>query len=224
LRLAGITKIVAVHRGFSTERKSIYRNDPIWRIPIELRRRMPEIPFLCDPSHMAGSSELIKTLAQEAMDHLYDGLMIEVHPHPENALSDGAQQITPAQLRSLMASLKTKKENTRAEEYLSHIDALRKEIDGLDRQLLDGLSRRMEIVRDISRQKERYGVSFFQPRRWRTIVEDRTRYGVAKKLDPDFVLRLFEGIHEEALRWQEQAIEAPPPESAARPKRRPKTG
>lgn len=225
LRLAGITKIVAVHRGFSTERKSIYRNDPIWRIPIELRRRMPEIPFLCDPSHMAGSSELIKTLAQEAMDHLYDGLMIEVHPHPEKALSDGAQQITPAQLRSLMASLKTKKENTRAGEYLSHIDALRKEIDGLDRQLLDGLSRRMEIVRDISRQKERYGVSFFQPRRWRTIVEDRTRYGVAKKLDPDFVHRLFEGIHEEALRWQEQAIEAPPPEeSAARPKRRPKTG
>lgn len=216
LRRAGVTRIVGIHRGFSTARQTVYRNEPIWRIPMELRRRMPEIPLLCDPSHMAGSIELIRPLAQEAMDHLYDGLMIEVHPHPAKALSDCDQQVTPARLRSLLASLKPKKEITNEPEYVSRVFGLRKEIDGLDRQLVDCLARRMEIVREISHYKRKHGVSTFQPRRWRAILKDRVRHGVTHELDPYFVHHLFEYIHEEAIRWQEQETGTAASKSARR--------
>ncbi|MBI5396504.1 MAG: bifunctional 3-deoxy-7-phosphoheptulonate synthase/chorismate mutase type II [Verrucomicrobia bacterium] len=214
LRRAGVTKIIAIHRGFSTARETIYRNEPIWRIPLELRRRMPEIPLLCDPSHMGGTRELLKPISQEALDLLYDGLMIEVHPHPDKAQSDRGQQITPSRLRSLLASLKPKKELAAVQDYLRHMAELRKEVDGLDHQLLDCLSRRMEIVRQMSHYKAKYGVSSFQPHRWSAIVKDRTRYGTAHALDEDFVLDIFEHIHEEAIRQQEQETDVIPPEAA----------
>ncbi|MBI5683864.1 MAG: bifunctional 3-deoxy-7-phosphoheptulonate synthase/chorismate mutase type II [Verrucomicrobia bacterium] len=213
LRRAGVTKIAAVHRGFSTARQTIYRNEPIWRIPLELRRRLPEVPLICDPSHMGGTRELLKPISQEALDLLYDGLMIEAHPRPEKAQSDAGQQITPARLRSLLASLVPKKENALVRDYTSHIAALRKEVDGLDHQLLDCLSRRMEIVRQMSHYKEKYGVSSFQPHRWSDIVKDRTRYGAARALDQDFVLEIFDHIHEEAIRQQEQEADVIPPEA-----------
>jgi chorismate mutase len=216
LRRAGVSKIVAIHRGFSTARETIYRNEPIWRIPLELRRRMPEIPLICDPSHMGGTRELLKPISQEALDLLYDGLMIEVHPHPNQAQSDRDQQITPAQLRSLLAGLKPKKELAVVKDYLRHMAELRKEVDGLDHQLLDSLSRRMEIVRQMSHYKEKYGTSSFQPHRWSAIVKDRTRYGVAHNLEQDFVLDVFELIHEEAIRQQEQETDVIPLKTAGR--------
>lgn len=216
LRRAGVTKISAIHRGFSTARETIYRNEPIWRIPLELRRRMPEIPLLCDPSHMGGKRELLKPLSQEALDLLYDGLIIETHPNPSQAQSDRDQQITPAQLRALLAGLKPKKELAAVQDYLRHMAELRKEVDGLDHQLLDALSRRMEIVRQMSHYKEKYGTSSFQPHRWSEIVKDRTNYGVAHNLEQDFVLDMFELIHEEAIRQQEQETAVIPPKPAAR--------
>lgn len=216
LRRAGVTKIAAIHRGFSTARETIYRNEPIWRIPLELRRRMPEIPLLCDPSHMGGKRELLKPLSQEALDLLYDGLIIETHPNPCQAQSDREQQITPAQLRALLAGLKPKKELAAVQDYLRHMAELRKEVDGLDHQLLDALSRRMEIVRQMSHYKEKYGTSSFQPHRWSEIVKDRTNYGVAHNLEQDFVLDMFELIHEEAIRQQEQETAVIPPKPAAR--------
>lgn len=216
LRRAGVTKIVAIHRGFSTARETVYRNEPIWRIPLELRRRMPEIPLICDPSHMGGSKELLKPISQEALDLLYDGLIIETHPHPNQAQSDRDQQITPAQLRNLLACLKPKKELAVVKDYLRHMAELRKEVDGLDHQLLDFLSRRMEIVRQMSHYKEKYGTSSFQPHRWSAIVKDRTRYGVAHNLEQDFVLDVFELIHEEAIRQQEQETDVIPLKTAGR--------
>ena len=212
LRRAGVTKIAAIHRGFSTARETVYRNEPIWRIPLELRRRMPEIPLICDPSHMGGNRELLKPLSQEALDLLYDGLIIEVHPRPEKAQSDAGQQITPAQLRALLAGLKPKKEQAAVRDYLRHMAELRKEVDGLDHQLLDSLGRRMEIVRQMSHYKEKYGTSSFQPHRWSEIVKDRTCYGAARNLEQDFVLDLFEMIHEEAIRQQEQETDVIPPQ------------
>ena len=213
LRRAGVTRISAIHRGFSTARETIYRNEPIWRIPLELRRRMPEIPLICDPSHMGGTRELLKPISQEALDLLYDGLMIEVHPHPKVAQSDREQQITPAQLRTLLAGLKPKKEMAAVRDYLRHMTELRKEVDGLDHQLLDSLSRRMEIVRQMSHYKEKYGTSSFQPHRWSAIVKDRTSYGTTRNLEQDFVLDLFELIHEEAIRQQEQETDVIPPQA-----------
>lgn len=212
LRRAGVTKIAAIHRGFSTARETIYRNEPIWRIPLELRRRLPEIPLICDPSHMGGSKELLKPISQEALDLLYDGLIIETHPHPNQAQSDRDQQITPSQLRNLLAGLKPKKELAAVQDYLRHMAELRKEVDGLDHQLLDSLSRRMEIVRQMSHYKEKYGTSSFQPHRWSEIVKDRTNYGTAHNLEQDFVLDLFELIHEEAIRQQEQETDVIPPQ------------
>ena len=214
LRRAGVTKIAAIHRGFSTARETVYRNEPIWRIPLELRRRMPEIPLLCDPSHMGGTRELLKPISQEALDLLYDGLMIEVHSHPDEALSDREQQLTPSRLRRLLDGLTLKKENALVQDYMSRIAAFRREVDGLDHQLLDCLSRRMEIVRLMSHYKEKYGVSSFQPHRWNAIVKDRTRYGAAHTLDQGFVLDIFELIHEEAIRQQEQAMAVIPREAA----------
>ena len=223
LHRAGITKIAAIHRGFSTARQTIYRNEPIWRIPLELRRRMPHVPILCDPSHMGGSRELLKPLSQEALDLLFDGLIIEVHPCPEKALSDASQQITPPVLRTLLSELKTKTENTLVQDYTSHIAALRKEVDVVDHQLLDCLSRRMEIVRHMSHCKEKYGVSSFQPHRWSDIVKDRTRYGEEHALDQDFVLEIFDHIHEEAIRQQEKESDVIPAEPVAcKHRRRPR--
>ena len=204
LRRAGVTKITAIHRGFSTARDSEYRNEPIWHIPLELRRRLPEIPLLCDPSHMGDKRELLQPLAQEALDLLYDGLMIEVHPQPDKALSDREQQITPAQLRKLLASLTPKQELAGAHDYLRQMTELRAAVDGLDHQLLDCLSRRMELVRQMSRCKAQYGTSSFQPHRWSAIVKDRTRYGKSRALPEDFVLDIFNQIHEEAIRQQEK--------------------
>ena len=177
---------------------------------------MPEIPLICDPSHMGGSRELLKPISQEALDLLYDGLIIEVHPHPNQAQSDRDQQITPSQLRSLLAGLKPKKELAAVQDYLRHMAELRKEVDGLDHQLLDSLSRRMEIVRQMSHYKEKYGTSSFQPHRWSAIVKDRTRYGVAHNLEQDFVLDVFELIHEEAIRQQEQETDVIPLKTAGR--------
>jgi chorismate mutase len=183
-----------------------------------LRRRLPELPLLCDPSHLGGTRELLQPVSQEALDLLYDGLMIEVHPRPEQAQSDRGQQITPSQLRRLLAGLTPKRELTAVRDYLRRMTELRKEVDGLDHQLLDCLSRRMEIVSQMSRYKEKYGVSSFQPRRWRAIVRDRTRYGTAHALDRDFVMEILERIHEEAIRQQEKES-AVIPTTAAEPKR-----
>lgn len=203
LARAGLTQVCAVHRGFSIWRKTPYRNDPIWRIPLELRRRLPELPLLCDPSHICGNKDLLGLVSQKAMDLLYDGLMIEVHAHPEEALSDSGQQITPAALGSLLSGLKPKKATSRVPEYRSHVEALRRQIDDIDHQFLDLLGRRMATVREISAQKRKYAVASFQPDRWQEIVESRTEYGAECGIPEDFVLAIFQHIHEEAIRQQE---------------------
>lgn len=204
---AGISKLIAVHRGFSSHKKTAYRNVPNWRIPIELRRTIKNIPIICDPSHICGNVELLQSVSQEAMDLLFDGLMIEVHYNPESALSDAKQQLTPAAYGELVRSLKVKKPYTDDEEYFQHINDLRKEIDGIDSKLIDLLANRMQLSRQIGTYKRGVDVSNYQPERWSEIIKSRTKAAVDKNLSEEFILRIYQYIHEESLRHQENIPE-----------------
>lgn len=200
---AGLTKLGAIHRGFSSKLKMRYRNEPNWKAPIELMRRMPEIPMLCDPSHICGKRELIPAIAQEALDLLFDGLMLEVHPDPENALSDAAQQLTPDQFLSMVEKLNLPHEQSDSAAFSKRLSELRGEIDDLDERLLGLLSDRMEIVRKMGALKTEQNVSTFQPHRWQEIVADRVRKGTGLDLSENVVLQIMQSIHEEAIRQQE---------------------
>jgi len=202
---AGIKRLAAIHRGFSSYRKTTYRNTPNWAIPLELRRRIPALPLLCDPSHICGTSKLLQAVAQEAMDLLFDGLMIEVHPDPARALSDAAQQITPETLGKLLGRLRFRKAASDNEEIGRKIGYLRREIDELDDHIIELLGRRMEVSRELGLCKGRHNISTFQPKRWGEIVKTRIAAGMHKKLSRDFIARVWELIHEESIRHQEMA-------------------
>ncbi|MDF7808706.1 bifunctional 3-deoxy-7-phosphoheptulonate synthase/chorismate mutase type II [Pontiellaceae bacterium B12219] len=200
---AGLTKLGAIHRGVSSSLEMRYRNAPTWKMPIELMRLMPEIPILCDPSHICGKAELISTIAQEAMDLLFDGLMVEVHPDPPHALSDAAQQLTPAVFLSMIEELKISQEQSDSLPFGKQMSALRDGVDEIDSQLLELISGRMKLVRKMGHLKSRQKVSTLQPHRWQAILEDRVRKGTGLNLSEDFVLQLMQSVHEEAIRQQE---------------------
>ncbi len=201
---AGLRRIGAIHRGFSTSKIVLYRNAPNWKIPIELKRRVPDIPLLCDPSHICGNSELIFSIAQEALDLLYDGLMIEVHRNPTEALSDSGQQITPEQFIDLIKRLTVKREIGDSEEFQQRIKELRHEVDTIDEHLLKLLGTRMEIAEKMGDLKRTNNISVYQPHRWKEILESRQAEGKEYDLSGEFVLHLFQLIHEEAIRRQEE--------------------
>jgi len=200
---AGITRLGAIHRGFSSGLERRYRNTPNWKIPIELMRRMPELPVICDPSHICGRRELVPAIAQEAMDLLFDGLMVEVHPDPAGALSDAAQQLTPEQFGTLVNGLALPQEKGGGAAFAQQLGTLREAVDEIDAQLLELLGKRMGTVREMGRLKAEQNVSTLQPHRWQEIVQDRVQRGGALDLSNDFVLQLMQSIHEEAIRQQE---------------------
>jgi chorismate mutase len=198
---AGITKIMGVHRGFSIYRETLYRNQPIWRIPIELRRRLPHLPLLCDPSHICGKRGHIMAVAQQAMDFLFDGLMIEVHCAPRTALSDTEQQVTPAQYGRVISKLHYVSSGDPAQPP-KQIQRLRNEIDAIDHGMITLLAKRMQCVKHIGTWKRNHNISLFQPERWEHLLHDRIRSGARRHLSESFVRDLFEHIHEEALNIQ----------------------
>lgn len=198
LHAAGVRRLGAVHRGFSSYGETYYRNAPMWRIPIELKRRLPQLPLLFDPSHTGGRRELIAPLSRQAMLLEFDGLMIESHCHPECALSDAAQQITPAELASLLESLQKPEGNAES----VAIDDYRRNIDAIDEELLALLARRLDVVRAIGDLKHRAGLAVVQPDRYRLIMDNRLARGRELGLDDDFVRAIMETIHEEAVRQQ----------------------
>ncbi len=202
MHAVGLKKIGAIHRGFSSSRQSIYRFAPNWKIPIELKRRLPEIPILCDPSHICGKSELIFSVAQEALDLLYDGLMVEVHIDPTKALSDAEQQLTPKQYHSLVDRLTLKRELSDSQEFKTRLKELRTEVDHIDNNVLELLGKRMEIVQDMWALKLANNVSALQPHRWKEIIKSRIEAGQDLQLSENFIFQLFQGIHEEAIRQQ----------------------
>lgn len=202
LNRAGITKIAAIHRGFSTHEKSKYRNIPRWNIPIELKRRYPNLPIICDPSHICGNRELLREVAQTALDIGFDGLHLESHINPEVALSDAQQQLTPEAFGRLQAGLQVRESiehNPYAEDQL---DILREKIDHLDSYLLELLKERMEVVRDIADYKRDHNLAIVQPSRWTEILESRLAAGMRKQLTEKFIKELFHAVHKESIHHQ----------------------
>lgn len=199
LHAVGIEDLAAIHRGFATYNNLGYRNNPLWEIPIEMKRRMPTLPLLCDPSHIGGRSELVAQLSQMALDLHFDGLMIECHPSPDDALTDSLQQIRPSELTTLLDSLKIRQQGTTPGE----MRRLREELDMIDTQLLELLSRRMKISFAIGNIKRKHNMPIFQPERWQQVLDKQLEKGRSLGLDANFVKELSEKIHGESLRQQE---------------------
>ena len=200
----GIRKLAAVHRGFSAYNSKPFRNLPIWEIPIELRRLLPGLPVLADPSHISGNRKMLPHVAQTAINLSFDGLMIESHIHPEKALTDRNQQVSPRELEKLIGNLDLPKKGKeeRTEDLGFRIEDLRSRIDELDEEILDLMASRMEIVRKIGAQKKELGMDTLQLERWRQVVEDRLKKGTSKGLSRHFLMKLLHAIHEESLRIQ----------------------
>lgn len=205
LEKMGISRLAAIHRGFYTYYNAGYRHDPMWEIPIELKRYCPQIPIICDPSHICGDPKLIRSVSQRALDLALDGLMIETHIQPELALSDARQQISPKQLEELLSSLVVRKPGTTRgfEDLLSD---LRLEIDRMDQELIQVLSRRMDVVRKIGLYKKEHGITALQIRRWTSIIEDRLEKGETAGLEREFLHRLLQIVHKEAIRIQSEEL------------------
>lgn len=196
---AGVRRLGAVHRGFCTYGRSEYRNDPLWSVPFELRRRYPSLPLLCDPSHIAGRRGLVEQVAARALDMGFDGLIVESHCRPEAALSDAAQQLTPGRLLQFMAMHPAVRA---AEAPADCLDELRARIDAVDAELIDLLARRMAVSAEIGRMKKDSNMTAVQPRRFNDMMSGRLAAGAARGLDPTFLSRLWTVIHEESVRCQ----------------------
>lgn len=205
LQQCGITVSVAIHRGFSMYDNHGYRNDPLWEVPMELRRLHPDLPLLCDPSHIAGRADMVPDVARAAMQLGFDGLMVEVHPNPESALTDAQQQLTPDALNSLMAMLvESRPQQSLSGSGAAELAMLRGKIDELDRQMLQLLDCRMQCSRRIATLKHEAGMTVYQSDRWAEVVADRLKQAEALGLDTGFVKELMEKIHGESVRVQMQ--------------------
>lgn len=199
---AGVRRLGAIHRGFSSYDKRIYRNPPLWHIPIELRRRIPNLPIFGDPSHTGGSRELIAPLCQQAMDLGYNGLIIESHCRPDTAWSDASQQVTPDVLALICEKLVIREVTDRTE----NLESMRKQIDECDNALLDLLARRMRICREIGAYKRDHNMTIVQTNRYSEILDKRGAQGSLCGVNARFVRELFELIHEESIAQQVEVM------------------
>ena len=202
LNQAGVKRLGAIHRGFSSFEQKIYRNAPMWQIPIELHRRIPELPIICDPSHIGGRRELIAPLCQQAMDLGFDGLIVESHCDPDKAWSDAKQQVTPEVLDYILSLLIIRDEHVTTES----IQQLRKQIDELDNQLMELLAKRMGVCREIGKYKKEHNMTVLQTSRYNEILEKRGVQGALTGMAPEFVAKVFESIHEESVRQQIEIV------------------
>lgn len=206
LHKKGIKNLGAIHRGFSTFRKSNFRNIPSWQIPIDLKSKYPTLPIINDPSHICGNREGIFEVSQTALDLKMDGLIIETHCHPDKAWSDAKQQITPARLVEIMEGLKVRKPRFENKESVSALNALRQEINAKDDQLLETLSERMLIVDHIGKAKKAGNVAVLQSTRWQEILAKVIEKGEEHGLSKGFIEKIFKAIHEESIAHQEKII------------------
>ena len=203
---AGITRIGAIHRGFHYHDEKKYRNTPLWQLPIELKRRFPELQIFCDNSHICGRRDLLLPIAQQALDLNYDGLMTEVHPTPDDAWSDAAQQITPHRFGVMIKKLVVRNPTTDNTSFLKTIDYLRHRIDEIDNQLMTLFGKRMEVAAQIGEYKRDNNISILQPTRWNEILEKAVRQGTEKGLSKRFVETVLRAIHQESISRQTQVM------------------
>lgn len=203
---AGIRKLGVVHRGFSTYEKTKYRNIPEWQIPIELHGRFPDLPIICDPSHITGRRDMIQQVSQQALDLNYDGLMIETHNNPDKAWSDAAQQVTPEVLKEILSNLVVRKKSDDTDEFNAQLSSFRLRMDEYDGKMLEAIGRRMQIAEEIGALKKENNVVVLQNRRWQEVKERMHAIGADKGLSEDFINQLFKAIHQESISHQEKII------------------
>ena len=206
LQRAGIKNLGVIHRGFSTYEKTKYRNIPEWQLVIELQNKFPNLPIICDPSHITGKRDLIFDVSQTALDLNFEGLMIETHCNPDAAWSDAAQQVTPKRLVEIMNDLRIRKTSTSEEDYVSQLGNLRSRIDIIDEQLLDLLKKRMDIADEIGGLKKTNNVAILQNTRWHEILGKMILEGEQRNLSEEFVIQVFKAIHQESINRQERVV------------------
>jgi len=199
---AGIRKLGAIHRGFSAYGKHLYRNMPQWHIPIELHRRIPNLPIFCDPSHIGGLRELIAPISQQAIDMGFEGLIIESHCDPDNAWSDKSQQVTPDVLNYIINTLVVRATSQSTE----NLNLLRQQIDELDNDLIEILSKRMRVCREIGQYKKEHHMQVVQTRRYDDILKSRIKLAEEMEMSGDFMKTVLQAIHEESVRQQIEII------------------
>lgn len=199
---AGITKLAAIHRGFSSYEHTSYRNIPKWEIPIELMRKYPELPIICDPSHIAGNRHLLAHLSQKAMDLNMHGLMLESHYNPDEAWSDKEQQVTPQRLKEIIRNLVIRKISTSNPNFTDSLSKLRKTIDEIDDEIIMKLAKRMEVAEKIGIYKKENDVTILQVDRWQEIINKRIAMGCSMGLSEEFLKKLLEVVHKESIKKQ----------------------
>ncbi len=206
LQAQNIKKIGAIHRGFSTYKKTKYRNNPQWQIALDFMDKMPEIPIICDPSHICGNREGIFDVAQQAFNFEYDGLMIETHNNPDEAWSDAKQQITPERLLEILQNIELRKSDDPDAIYHSKLSLLRSEIDDNDQNILETIAQRMAISVQIGELKKEHNVAVFQPERWKAIWENAIKQGGKLGLSEEFIDKLLKAIHQESIQHQHKIM------------------
>ncbi|MGB3619645.1 MAG: chorismate mutase [Catalinimonas sp.] len=210
---AGLTKLGVIHRGFSSFQKGRYRNPPLWKLPIELKRLLPDMPIICDPSHIGGTRELIQPLSQKALDLNYDGLMIETHPTPDTAWSDAAQQVTPARLGEILQELRVRQPSNSEPTYRNRLEEMRQQLDHLDHELLEVMAARMAVIEKMGQYKKENNVAIFDVSRWDEVFKSRAAWGDEMELHRRFVQEIFQTVHVESVRRQTQILDKKEPES-----------
>lgn len=203
LERAGVRTTGAVFRGFTPAEGIPYRNAPVWRIPVELRTRFPEMPFLVDPSHIAGDRRLVGELSQKALDLGFDGLMVEVHCCPEKALSDAVQQLSPAQFVEILSALNFRRQDSDDAAYREVIDSLREKIDEIDESILALIADRQAVSREIGRYKREHGIAIVQASRWDAVLSSVLERAGELGLPEDVIRQIFTSLHSASVRSQE---------------------
>ena len=206
LYTANIKKLGVIHRGFSTYEKTKYRNNPEWQLAIELQNRFPDLPLICDPSHICGRRDTLQDVSQTALDLNFDGLMIETHRDPDNAWSDAAQQITPETLVQMMKDLQIRKTTDTTADYTNKLDMLRAQIDVIDHSILETLGKRMKVSVGIGQLKKDHNVAVLQSKRWNEILGKMILEGEGHGLSEEFILRMFKAVHQESINHQKRVI------------------
>lgn len=203
---AGIKRIALIHRGFSNYGNTEFRNAPMWHIPIELKRRLPELPIICDPSHICGRRDILQEIAQKAIDLDYDGLMLESHLDPDHAWSDARQQVTPERLGEILGSIVWRHESTDKKEFLTALEKFRQQINHIDDEILQLLGNRMKIAEEIGKYKKENNITILQTNRWNEILEKAVKKGEKLGLTKDFILKYLDAVHLESINRQNRVM------------------
>ena len=203
---AGIEELGLIHRGFSSYGNTEFRNAPMWHLAIEMKRRFPGVPMINDPSHICGRRDILQSVAQQAIDLDFDGLIIESHMDPDNAWSDAKQQITPEVLKQMLESIRWRKENVQNEDFLSALEKLRQQINQLDDELLQVLSTRMKVAQKIGEYKKNNDITILQTNRWNEILDRAIAKGNNLGLSDEFVTKYMDAVHMESINQQNKIM------------------